>query len=76
VRDDGVGIAPEYLAEIFKPLVRLYTASESPGTGLGLTLARKAVLAQEGVIWCESTLGQGSVFHVRMPAAEALATAS
>jgi signal transduction histidine kinase len=68
IADNGVGIEPEYLADIFKPLVRLHTGSEYPGSGLGLTLARKAVLAQNGLIWCESELGRGSVFHVRLPA--------
>jgi hypothetical protein len=68
VQDNGVGIEAEYLAEIFKPLIRLHTAAEYPGSGLGLTLARKAVLAQNGSIWCESTPGRGSVFHVRLPA--------
>ena len=67
VHDDGVGIEPEFIEEIFKPLVRLHNASEYAGTGLGLTLARKAVLAQQGVIWCESRLGAGSVFYVRLP---------
>lgn len=69
IRDDGIGIDPEYLSEIFKPLIRLHNASEFPGTGLGLTLARKAVLAQNGAIWCESISGSGSVFHIRMRAA-------
>jgi hypothetical protein len=69
VSDNGIGIAPEYLAEIFKPLFRLHTASEYSGSGLGLTLARKAILAQKGEIWCESTPGHGAVFHVRLPAA-------
>ena len=70
VRDNGIGIEPEYLSEIFKPLIRLHNASEYPGTGLGLTLARKAVLAQDGAIWCESQLGKGSVFHVELAAVQ------
>jgi signal transduction histidine kinase len=70
VRDNGIGIAAEYLTEIFKPLIRLHTASEYPGSGLGLTLARKAILSQKGEIWCESTPGQGTAFHIRLPAAE------
>jgi light-regulated signal transduction histidine kinase (bacteriophytochrome) len=69
VKDNGLGIEPQYVAEIFKPLVRLHTASEYPGSGLGLTLARKAVLAQKGSIWCESKPGQGSTFHVSLPLA-------
>jgi len=70
VSDNGIGIATDYLAEIFKPLVRLHTASEYSGSGLGLTLARKAIVAQKGEIWCESTPGHGTVFHVRLPSAE------
>ena len=69
VRDNGIGIAAEYLSDIFKPLVRLHAASEFPGTGLGLPLARKAVIAQHGAIWCESVVSQGSVFHIRLPVA-------
>jgi signal transduction histidine kinase len=68
VRDNGIGIEPEYLAEIFNPLVRLHTSAQYSGSGLGLTLARKAVLAQAGEVWCESTLGEGSVFRLRLPA--------
>jgi signal transduction histidine kinase len=68
IRDNGVGIAPEYLEAIFKPLVRLHTHKEYPGSGLGLTLARKAILAQEGDIWCESTIGRGSAFFVSLRA--------
>ena len=67
VEDNGIGIDAEYLADIFKPLVRLHTSSEYAGSGLGLTLARKAVLAQGGQIWCRSTPGAGSVFHIRAP---------
>jgi signal transduction histidine kinase len=69
LRDNGVGIEADYLTEIFNPLVRLHNAAEYPGAGLGLTLARKAVSAQSGTIWCESVLGLGSVFRVRLPAA-------
>jgi signal transduction histidine kinase len=73
IRDNGIGISAEYLADIFKPLIRLHSAKEYPGTGLGLTLARKAILAQQGKIWCESTPGQGSTFFVRLAAGESRA---
>jgi signal transduction histidine kinase len=73
VRDNGVGIAAEYLSEIFKPLIRLHSHKEYPGSGLGLTLARKAVMAQKGDIWCESTPGRGSVFSLRLAAGGATA---
>jgi len=68
VEDNGIGIGEEYIADIFKPLVRLHTSSEYAGSGLGLTLARKAILAQGGQIWCKSTPGAGSVFHIRAAA--------
>jgi signal transduction histidine kinase len=67
VRDNGIGIGAEHLTEIFKPLMRLHTSNEYPGTGLGLTLTKKAVVAQGGNIWCESTPGAGSVFCVVFP---------
>jgi signal transduction histidine kinase len=69
LRDNGVGIEAAYLTEIFNPLVRLHNAAEYPGAGLGLTLARKAVTSQNGAIWCESELGHGSVFRIRLPTA-------
>jgi signal transduction histidine kinase len=67
VIDNGIGIESEYLTEIFKPMKRLHTAAEYQGTGLGLTLARKAVLVQGGQIWCESEPGVGSTFRIQMP---------
>jgi signal transduction histidine kinase len=68
VRDNGIGIAPEFLAEIFKPLIRLHSHKEYPGSGLGLTMARKAMVAQKGEISCTSEPDQGSVFSVRLRA--------
>jgi len=68
VRDNGIGIAPEFLAEIFKPLIRLHSHKEYPGSGLGLTMARKAIVAQKGEILCKSEPDQGSVFSVRLRA--------
>jgi hypothetical protein len=69
VADNGIGIDSLFLIDIFKPLKRLHSAAEYPGAGLGLTLARKAVVAQQGAIWCESTPGRGSVFHVQLQSA-------
>lgn len=66
IRDNGIGIEQKYLSEIFRPLVRLHTTAAYAGTGLGLTLARKAILAQRGAITCESDVGVGSTFSVRM----------
>lgn len=66
VEDNGIGIPDKYLNEIFKPMVRLHAASQYPGTGLGLTLTRKAVTAQGGTVWCTSQPDRGSVFFVEL----------
>lgn len=71
VEDNGIGMETEYLEEIFKPLARLHSNKEYPGSGLGLTLARKAVQAQSGSIWCASEVGSGSQFFVKLPLAYA-----
>jgi len=64
VRDTGSGIAPEDLPHIFE---RFQKGSDSRGSGLGLPIARKLVLAHGGDIGIESTLGQGTVVTVTMP---------
>ena len=77
LQDNGIGIEARYLDDIFKPLMRLHASSEFPGTGLGLTITRKAVLAQGGKIWCESKVGEGSEFVVELPRAnETLSTST
>ena len=67
VKDNGIGISANSLEEVFKPLVRLNAHSDYSGSGLGLTLARKAVTSQNGTIWCESTPGVGTEFKIRIP---------
>jgi light-regulated signal transduction histidine kinase (bacteriophytochrome) len=70
VRDNGIGMEEKYLTEIFKPLMRLHPAAEYPGSGLGLTLARKAISGQNGKIWCESKPEQGSTFYLELQVPE------
>jgi len=78
VRDNGIGVEERFRNEIFRPLVRLHSASEFPGTGLGLTIARKAVYAMGGTIGCSSEPGTGSEFFIELlksaPAARAETT--
>ncbi len=79
VSDSGIGISPEKLAHIFEPFFQVDSSStrEYGGTGLGLTLAKSYVEAHGGMIWCESTLGSGSVFIVSLPTiADELAASS
>ncbi len=67
VRDNGIGIDPEYLETIFQPFKRLQ-GKTIPGNGLGLAVCRKIVRAHGGRIWAESAgKGQGSVFKFSLP---------
>ena len=64
VRDSGEGIAPEELPRVFE---RFQKGSGSRGSGLGLPIARKLVLAHGGEIGIESTPGQGTEVTVSLP---------
>jgi signal transduction histidine kinase len=62
VRDNGIGFDPAYSTRIFRPFERL-NGKQFPGSGLGLTLARKAVEQHGGRIWAESSPGNGTTIR-------------
>ncbi len=62
VQDNGMGIEPTSVERVFTPLQRLH-GPEISGTGLGLAICRRAVEAEGGRIWLDSTFGHGSTFH-------------
>jgi signal transduction histidine kinase len=64
VRDNGTGIPPEKLADIFKPFV---STKGARGTGLGLAVSRKILREHGGDIVVESEQGKGSLFTLRLP---------
>jgi len=66
VRDNGLGIAPEYQDKIFDLFERLSPPSKN-ATGAGLAICRRIVRAVQGRIWVESKPGEGSCFHVLIP---------
>jgi len=69
VRDQGVGIPDHELARLGQRFFRASSALNTPGTGLGLYLARQIVELHGGTLAIASTLGQGTTVAVRLPLA-------
>jgi PAS domain S-box-containing protein len=71
VRDNGIGIDPEYKEHIFGLFKRLHSGDEYSGTGIGLAICQRIVERYHGRIWVESELGNGSEFIFVLPASGA-----
>ena len=71
VEDSGIGVPPALQSTIFQPFAQAEssTTRKFGGTGLGLTISRRLTEMMNGTLSLESTVGQGSIFRLRIPAA-------
>ena len=68
ISDEGVGIPPTELKEIFDPFTQSSrTKTRAGGTGLGLSIAKEIIDAHHGKIWAENNIEGGSCFHFIIP---------
>jgi len=65
-RDNGIGIPPENRERIFRLFERIHPAAEYEGTGIGLTIVRKAIERMDGQVGFESEPGKGTDFWIQL----------
>jgi signal transduction histidine kinase len=67
IQDHGIGIPQKYKEKLFQPFQRATNVGNIQGTGIGLTIIKRAVDAHQGTIECTSTEGEGTTFTISIP---------
>ncbi|MEM9820289.1 MAG: ATP-binding protein [Bacteroidota bacterium] len=67
IKDEGIGIAPEYQDRIFVIFQRLHARTKYKGTGIGLAICQKIMQRLGGRIWVESEANKGANFFISIP---------
>jgi len=63
MRDSGVGMSESDLKSVFQP----FFSTDKKRPGMGLAVVKSLIQAHGGKVWCESTLGMGSIFYIALP---------
>jgi len=66
IEDDGIGIDPKFMRNLFEPFAQADSSGKAGGTGLGLSIVKRLVDMMNGTVKCDSTEGKGSKFTVQL----------